>query len=130
MLRTFTEFLTWRKEGAIILGEANVLPRTDLEYFGQFGERLQMMFNFEVNQHLFYALASSDSRSLIKAMQDTKPRPATAQWGQFLRNHDELDLGRLTSKQRESVFHGIRPGKEHATLSTRNPPPPRPDVAR
>jgi maltose alpha-D-glucosyltransferase/alpha-amylase len=111
MLRSFSEFLTWRKEGAIILGEANVLPRTDLEYFGRFGERLQMMFNFEVNQHLFYALASSDSRSLIKAMQDTKPRPATAQWGQFLRNHDELDLGRLTSKQRESVFRAFGPEK-------------------
>jgi maltose alpha-D-glucosyltransferase / alpha-amylase len=111
MLRSFSEFLTWRKEGAIILGEANVLPRTDLEYFGQFGERLQMMFNFEVNQHLFYALASSDSRSLIKAIQDTRARPATAQWGQFLRNHDELDLGRLTSKQRESVFRAFGPKK-------------------
>jgi maltose alpha-D-glucosyltransferase / alpha-amylase len=111
MLRSFSEFLTWRKEGAIILGEANVLPRTDLEYFGRFGERLQMMFNFEVNQHLFYALASSDSRSLIKAIQDTRARPATAQWGQFLRNHDELDLGRLTSKQRESVFRAFGPKK-------------------
>ena len=104
MLRSFTEFLTWRKSGAIILGEANVLPTTDLNYFGAFGERLQMMFNFDVNQHLFYALASGDPAPLIKALEDTKPRPSTAQWGQFLRNHDELDLGRLTEKQRETVF--------------------------
>src|SRR3954452_16914385 len=104
MLRAFTEFLTWRKDGAIILGEANVLPKNDLEYFGRSGERLPMMFNFEVNQHLFYALASSDCRPLTKAMEDTKPRPATAQWGLFLRNHDELDLGRLTVKQRGTVF--------------------------
>jgi maltose alpha-D-glucosyltransferase/alpha-amylase len=104
MLRSFAEFLTWRKEGAIILGEANILPRNDLEYFGKYGERLQMMFNFEVNQHLFYALASGDSRPLVKAMEETKPRPATAQWGLFLRNHDELDLGRLSTKQRETVF--------------------------
>ena len=104
MLRSFSEFLTWRKEGAIILGEANVLPENDLEYFGEYGERLQMMFNFEVNQHLFYALASADCRPLIKAMESTKSRPATAQWGLFLRNHDELDLGRLTAKQRETVF--------------------------
>ena len=68
MLRSFSEFLTWRKSGAIILGEANVLPDTDLEYFGDFGERLQMMFNFEVNQHLFYALASGDPGPLMKAM--------------------------------------------------------------
>ncbi len=111
MLRSFSEFLTWSKSGAIILGEANIVPKNDLEYFGQYGERLQMMFNFEVNQHLFYAMASGDARSLIKAMQDTKPRPATAQWGQFLRNHDELDLGRLTVGQREKVFAEFGPEK-------------------
>jgi maltose alpha-D-glucosyltransferase/alpha-amylase len=111
MLRSFSEFLTWRKSGAIILGEANVVPDTDLKYFGDFGERLQMMFNFDVNQHLFFALASGDSRPLVKAMQDTKARPATAQWGQFLRNHDELDLGRLTRKQRQMVFAAFGPDK-------------------
>lgn len=78
MLRSFSEFLTWSKSGAIILGEANVLPDTDLEYFGDFGERLQMMFNFEVNKHLFFALASGDPEPLMKAMVDTKPRPSTA----------------------------------------------------
>ena len=56
MLRASVEFLTWRKGGAIILGEANVLPETDMKYFGNSGERLQMMFNFEVNQHLFLRL--------------------------------------------------------------------------
>jgi maltose alpha-D-glucosyltransferase/alpha-amylase len=111
MLRSFSEFLTWRKSGAIILGEANIVPRNDLEYFGQFGERLQMMFNFDVNQHLFYAMASADTRPLVKALQNTKPRPSTAQWGQFLRNHDELDLGRLTEGQREKVFAEFGPEK-------------------
>jgi maltose alpha-D-glucosyltransferase/alpha-amylase len=112
MLRSFSEFLTWRKGEAIILAEANVLPDTDLKYFGDSGERLQMMFNFEVNQHLFFALASGDSRPLVKAISDTKSRPATAQWGQFLRNHDELDLGRLTSKQRETVFAAFGPDQD------------------
>ena len=55
MLRTFSEFLTWRQGNAIILAEANVLPGTDMDYFGADGERLQMMFNFDVNQNLFYA---------------------------------------------------------------------------
>jgi maltose alpha-D-glucosyltransferase/alpha-amylase len=111
MLRSFSEFLAWRKNGAIILGEANIVPKNDLQYFGQFGERLQMMFNFEVNQHLFYALASGDAGPLIESMQATKKRPATAQWGQFLRNHDELDLGRLTTAQRELVFAEFGPEK-------------------
>ncbi|HXJ37854.1 MAG TPA: alpha-amylase family protein [Candidatus Eisenbacteria bacterium] len=109
MLRMFREFLTWREGDAIILAEANVLPDVDLNYFGASGERLQMMFNFEVNQHVFYALASSDTRPLVKALRTTKPRPATAQWVQFLRNHDELDLGRLTKKQRQAVFDAFGP---------------------
>ena len=109
MLRTFREFLQWRIGAAIIHAEANVLPNTDMEYFGGDGGRLQMMFNFQVNQSLFYALAASDSRPLAKALQATRSRPATAQWGQFLRNHDELDLGRLTAKQRQTVFDAFGP---------------------
>src|SRR5437868_1188014 len=104
MLRSFREFLQWRKGDCIVLAEANVLPDTDLDYFGDDGERMHMMFNFQVNQNLFYALASADSRPLVKALNATKPRPATAQWGMFLRNHDELDLGRLTKAQRDTVF--------------------------
>jgi maltose alpha-D-glucosyltransferase / alpha-amylase len=109
MLRAFREFLSWREGDAIVLGEANVLPKTDMEYFGVSGERLQMMFNFQVNQNLFYALATADSRPLAKALKFTKPRPATAQWGQFLRNHDELDLGRLSEEQRQAVFAAFAP---------------------
>ncbi len=112
MLRSLREFLQWRKGDAIILAEANVLPKTDMEYFGTAGDRMHMMFNFQVNQHLFYALASSDSRPLVKALAATKPRPATAQWGLFLRNHDELDLGRLTKAQRNAVFKAFGPDKD------------------
>jgi maltose alpha-D-glucosyltransferase/alpha-amylase len=109
MLRSFREFLQWRQGDCIVLAEANVLPETDLEYFGDDGERMHMMFNFQVNQHLFYALASADTRPLVKAMKATKPRPATAQWGTFLRNHDELDLGRLDEDQRHQVFAAFGP---------------------
>ena len=112
MLRTFREFLSWRQGDAVILAEANVVPKTDMEYFGEAGERLQMMFNFAVNQHLFYALASGDSRPLVKALAATKISVVTAQWGQFLRNHDELDLGRLTEKQRQAVFAAFGPDKD------------------
>ncbi|WP_022719582.1 alpha-amylase family protein [Rhodopseudomonas sp. B29] len=111
MLRTFREFLQWRKGDAIILAEANVRPKDDLQYFGDDGDRMHMMFNFHVNQHLFYALASGDTGPLAKALVETKPRPATAQWGLFLRNHDELDLGRLTKAQQAQVFAAFGPDK-------------------
>jgi maltose alpha-D-glucosyltransferase/alpha-amylase len=109
MLRRFREFLQWREGDAIILAEANVLPRTDMQYFGDDGDRLHMMFNFQVNQNLFHALASGDCRSLVKALEATRQQPQTAQWGNFLRNHDELDLGRLSKPQREAVFAAFGP---------------------
>jgi len=104
MLRQFREFMQWRQGDCVILGEANVLPRSDMNYFGTAGDRMHMMFNFQANQHLFYALAAADTRPLAAALKATKPQPATAQWGMFLRNHDELDLGRLTKQQRQIVF--------------------------
>jgi maltose alpha-D-glucosyltransferase/alpha-amylase len=82
-----------------------------MQYFGRDGDRMQMMFNFQVNQNLFYALASADSRPLQQALKATRARPATGQWGLFLRNHDELDLGRLTKPQRQKVFEAFGPEK-------------------
>src|SRR4029079_12537533 len=112
MLRMFREFLQWREGDSIVLAEANVLPNTDMQYFGEAGDRMHMMFNFQVNQNLFYALAAHDVKPLIKAMEKTKPRPYSGQWGMFLRNHDELDLGRLTEKQRDTVFAAFGPNKD------------------
>jgi maltose alpha-D-glucosyltransferase / alpha-amylase len=51
-----------------------------------------MMLNFPVNQRLFYALATADLDPLIHALEETQKRTVNAQWVQFLRSHDELDL--------------------------------------
>jgi maltose alpha-D-glucosyltransferase/alpha-amylase len=102
-------FLQWRTSGAIMLGEANVLPQENKKYFGDHGNGIHMMFNFFVNQHLFYALASADTRPLQQALRATKTLPPSAQWAHFLRNHDELDLGRLTNEQRQLVFEKFGP---------------------
>jgi maltose alpha-D-glucosyltransferase/alpha-amylase len=112
MLHEMRTFLQWRAGDAILLGEANVLPEDDLHYFGHVGERMQMMFNFMVNQHVFYALATGDARTLAKALTSTRRMPEHAQWGHFLRNNDELDLGRLTARQRERVFRAFGPDKD------------------
>src|SRR5438270_6559131 len=108
-LEQMRSFLEWRTSGALMLGEANVLPPEHKKYFGQHGNGIHMMFNFYVNQHLFYALASDDTRELKKALKETKKLPPSAQWAHFLRNHDELDLGRLTKEQREKVFAEFGP---------------------
>jgi maltose alpha-D-glucosyltransferase / alpha-amylase len=112
LLYEMRDFLQWRVRDAVLLAEANVPPSESLDYFGERGERLQMMLNFPVNQRLFYALATGDVRPLVKALKDTYRRPDTAQWVNFLRSHDELDLGRLTDAQRAKVFAAFGPDKD------------------
>ena len=92
----------------MLLGEANVLPDQSQAYFAD-GDGLHLMFNFWVNQHLWLSLATSDARPLARALRDTRALPPTAQWAHFLRNHDELDLGRLTKPQRNRVFAEFGP---------------------
>ncbi len=109
LLHQMRDFLQWRRRDAILLAEANVPPAENLKYFGEQGDRLQMMLNFPVNQRLFYALATGDIKPLVKALNDTYRRPHAAQWVNFLRSHDELDLGRLSDAQRERVFAAFGP---------------------
>jgi maltose alpha-D-glucosyltransferase / alpha-amylase len=109
MLRQLREFLQWRQGDSMMLAEANVEPEKNIRYFGDDADRIHMMFNFPVNQCLFFALASGDTQPLVKALMATKARPETAQWLQFLRKHDELDLGRLGEEERQRVFAEFAP---------------------
>ncbi len=110
LLEEMRRFLQWRARDAIMLAEANVLPKESLHYFGEEGDRLQMMLNFPVNQRLFYAFATGDVQPLARAIRETLDNiPRDAQWVNFLRSHDELDLGRLSEAQRARVFEAFAP---------------------
>ena len=109
LLHELRDFLQWRCRDAILLAEANVPPKESQRYFGARGDNLQMMLNFPVNQRLFYALATGDIEPLKWALEQTAEHPPAAQWVQFLRSHDECDLGRLTEEQRERVFDAMAP---------------------
>jgi len=112
LLHEMRDFLQWRRRDAVLLAEANVPPDESMDYFGKLGDRLQMMLNFPVNQRVFYAMATGDVRPLVRALEATYHRPPAAQWVNFLRSHDELDLGRLTGTQRQRVFDAFGPEKE------------------
>jgi maltose alpha-D-glucosyltransferase / alpha-amylase len=111
MLTDMRHYVNSLDKDAIILGEANVLPDENKDFFGEHGDGMHMMFNFFVNQHLFYALATGKTDPLINALERTKEIPKNAEWGQFLRNHDEVDLGRLSEKEREEVYKKFGPEK-------------------
>ena len=107
-LNDMRQFLTWRRGDAILLAEANVEWEQASELFGD-GTRMQMVFNFAVNQAFYVALVKEDVRPLAKAIGTDIGLHDTAQWAQFLRNHDELDLGRLSTADRKRVFEALGP---------------------
>ena len=115
LLYDLRRFVQLRSGDAVLLGEANVAPPGQQKYFGGKASGLQMMFNFWVNQHLFYGLATGDVRPLAAALRATRSLPQGAHWAHFLRNHDELDLGRLSAQQRARVFERFAP-EEHMQL--------------
>ncbi|HWN41204.1 MAG TPA: alpha-amylase family protein [Thermoanaerobaculia bacterium] len=107
-LREFRDFLSWRRGDAILLAEANVERSKMDQYFGD-GVRLHMLFSFLVNQHYFLALAQQQAEPLVQGLRELPPLPPTGQWANFVRNHDELDLGRLTPAEREEIAGQFAP---------------------
>lgn len=111
LLMWLRQYIQWQKGDVLLLGETNVAPDENKQFFGANGEGMQMMFNFYVNQFLFYSLTTGNVKTLVKALTETKELPPTSQWAHFLRNHDEIDLGRLSNRQRKAVYDRMGPEK-------------------
>ena len=107
-LTDMRNFLQWRRGDSILLAEANVALQDLQEYFGD-GHRMHMLFAFLINQYTFLALARQDAGPLREMLESVPEIPQLGQWATFLRNHDELDLGRLTAEEREEVFDRFAP---------------------
>jgi maltose alpha-D-glucosyltransferase / alpha-amylase len=102
----------WRRGDAMLLAEANVEPDQLRQYFTDDGgahSRLHMLFDFMLNSRLALGLARKDPEPIIDALRDTPKLPDGAQWATFLRNHDEIDLSRLTTEQRADVLAEFGP---------------------
>jgi maltose alpha-D-glucosyltransferase / alpha-amylase len=108
-LRDIRQFSQFRRGDSVLLAEANVPPEKSAEYFGASGERLHMMFDFHVNPRIFYGLATGDAEPLKQGLRDSRVNPPGTQWCHFLRNHDELDLSRLSKEQQAKVFERMAP---------------------
>ncbi|MFG1749162.1 alpha-amylase family protein [Streptosporangium sandarakinum] len=111
-LRDLRDTLSWQKGDAVMLAEANVADDELLEYFGEAdgsASRILMLFAFRLNQAVMLALARRDAQPIRDVLRELPELPQHAQWATFLRNHDEVDLGRLTEEERQDVFAAFGP---------------------
>ncbi|WP_312976097.1 alpha-amylase family protein [Stutzerimonas nitrititolerans] len=108
LLEHFRDFVSLRRPEAVLLGEVDVEPEHYADYFGD-GDRLTLLLNFWANNHYFLALARSDASPLTRSLTEQPTPPRRAQYATWIRNHDELDLERLTEEEREEVMQAFAP---------------------
>jgi len=112
-LKDLRSFLNRRDGRAILLGEVNLPPEDQRTFFGdEDGDEMHMLFNFVLNQGLYLSLARGEAAPLENALRALPPLPPDNQWGNFVRNHDELTLDKLTDEERQECFAAFGPDEE------------------
>jgi maltose alpha-D-glucosyltransferase/alpha-amylase len=87
----------------LLLAEANQWPEDVREYFGD-GDECHMAYHFPLMPRMYMAIAQEDRHPVVEIMQQTPEIPENCQWAIFLRNHDELTLEMVTSKERDYMY--------------------------
>src|SRR4029078_10437176 len=82
---------------------ANQWPEDVRPYFGD-ADECHMAFHFPLMPRMYMAIAQEDRHPLGEIMQQTPEIPALCQWAIFLRNHDELTLEMVTSRERDYMY--------------------------
>ena len=91
--------------GRLLLAEANMWPEDVREYFGDGdGDECQMAYHFPLMPRMYMAIAQEDRHPVVEILAQTPDIPANCQWAVFLRNHDELTLEMVTSKERDYMY--------------------------
>ncbi|MFY9326929.1 MAG: maltose alpha-D-glucosyltransferase [Georgfuchsia sp.] len=89
--------------GRLLLAEANMWPEDVREYFGD-GDECHMAYHFPLMPRLYMAIAQEDRHPVVDILAQTPDIPLNCQWAVFLRNHDELTLEMVTSKERDYMY--------------------------
>jgi maltose alpha-D-glucosyltransferase/alpha-amylase len=92
-----------RYQDRVLLAEANQWPDDVVAYFGD-GDECHMAFHFPVMPRMFMAVRREDALPIVEILERTPPIPDGAQWGLFLRNHDELTLEMVTDDERDYMY--------------------------
>lgn len=110
-LEEMRTFVISHKIDGVLLAESNVPPDQMSVYFGN-GDRMQILFNFLLNQYMFLALARHDAKTMEKGLEILPQIPQNGQWLNFVRHHDELTLDQLNEAEIQEIFDVFAPEKE------------------
>ncbi|MFB8385603.1 alpha-amylase family protein [Microbacterium sp. NPDC055910] len=109
-LRDLKRFLQRRSGDAALLGEVNLPFEEQVRFFGgEHGGELDLQFDFVSMQALYLSLVRDDPAPLIEALSSRPAIPTETGWANFVRNHDELTLDKLTEAERDEVFDALAP---------------------
>ena len=111
-LRELRSFVGRRQSGAVLLGEVNLSYEETRRFFGDEGDELHMCLNFNLNQALALAMVRQDAGPLVHGITALPSLPDSASWANFVRNHDEWSLDKLTEAERQDVFREFGPKPE------------------
>ena len=89
--------------GRMLLAEANMWPEDVREYFGD-GDECHMAYHFPLMPRMYMAIALEERHPVEEILAQTPEIPPSCQWAVFLRNHDELTLEMVTSKERDYMY--------------------------
>ncbi|MCU1490016.1 MAG: trehalose synthase [Acidimicrobiaceae bacterium] len=87
----------------MLLAEVNQWPLDVIDYFGQ-GDECNMCFHFPLMPRMFMAVRREQRFPITEILAQTPPVPEGAQWGIFLRNHDELTLEMVSEDERDYMY--------------------------
>jgi maltose alpha-D-glucosyltransferase/alpha-amylase len=90
-----------------LLAEANQWPADVVAYFGDpevGGDECHMAFHFPLMPRIFMAVRRESRFPISEILAQTPAIPSGAQWGIFLRNHDELTLEMVTDEERDYMY--------------------------
>jgi maltose alpha-D-glucosyltransferase/alpha-amylase len=103
VLKQIRAAISARYPGRMLLAEANMWPEDVRPYFGE-SDECHMAFHFPLMPRMYMAIAQEDRHPLVEIMQQTPEIPDICQWAIFLRNHDELTLEMVTSRERDYMY--------------------------
>lgn len=108
LLQRLHRWITRINPEGVLMGEVDVEPERFPHYLGD-GQRMSLVLDFWLNNHLFLAMARQHAEPLYRAIEQRPPAPENAGYAVWLRNHDELDLERLSEQERAEVMRVFAP---------------------